>query len=220
MSEATVAAMRTTDKKPGVIPPKAIEALRKHAVTLTISRGEDGYWTLMRYLDQRGGFTPDDLTRPLREPEAQTEIKQYLNACIKAGYVVAAKARGMLQIARKQAEAPRLTKNGREMVHATRQSHLWRAMKMLGYFTIADVVVATSTGEAVMPEDFAFRYIEELETAGYLTSRMGQFGKTYRLRSAMNTGPAAPQVLRARFVWDPNTCQIVGQATRIEEVRA
>ena len=88
---------------------------------------------------------------------------------------------------------------------------------MLGYFTVRDLCIETSAPEAEMPVAFATRYVEELSAAGYLISRPGPLGMTYRMRPAMNTGPGAPQVLRARFVWDPNLCKVMGETT-VEEV--
>lgn len=204
-------------KRKASLPQRLIEALRSRTVTLTVPRSEDGYWTLIRYMNERGGFTADDLLRHVSDAEARAEIGHYLDACIRAGYVVPGKARGLLKVGRPQAEAPRLTRQGRERAHTTRQSHIWRAMKMLGYFTIRDLCVATATPGAEMPEAFAARYVEELAHAGYLISRPGPLGMTYRMRPTMNTGPGAPQVLRARFVWDPNLCRVVGD-TRLEEV--
>lgn len=200
------------------IPERIRAAFAARCVTLTVPRGEDGYWMLIRYLDGRGGFTRDEVKRRLPDDGARQSFDVYMDALIRAGFVSPA-GTGLHRVTRKQVEAPRLTQAGRQKVHATRQSYLWRAMKMLGFFSVDDLVVAASSPDLEITSIFAASYADELAAAGYLLSRNERGRMLYRLRPAMNTGPAAPQVLRARFVWDPNLCRVVGEATRIDEVR-
>lgn len=204
--------------KPDTIPERIRAAFATRCVTLTVPRGEDGYWMLIRYLDARGGFTRDDVKRRLPDAEARDAFDGYMDALVRAGFV-ASSGGNFYRVARKQVEAPRLTQAGRQKVHATRQSYLWRAMKMLGFFSVDDLVAASSSPELEISAAFANTYADELAAAGYLLSRSERGRTVFRLRPGMNTGPAAPQVLRARFVWDPNLCRVVGEATRIDEVR-
>ena len=208
-----------TAKKPE-LPANLKAALEERCVTLKIPRSEEGYWTLLRYLDGRGGFTIGDATRRLPE-DARTDLAGYVGLLLKAGYLAASNAgSGFLRITRPQPEAPRLTRSGKQRVVSTRQSYLWRGMKMLGFFTIADLVHATSGPDLAISSEHAERYVDELAAAGYLLSRAERGRTVYRLKPQMNTGPAAPQALRARFVWDPNLCRVMGDATRIEDVRS
>ena len=152
--------------------------------------------------------------------DARETLSHYLDALTRAGFIGGSSTSRILRILRPQAEAPRLTQAGRPRVQATRQSYLWRGMKMLRFFTIDDLVVAVSSPELTITHAFAERYVVELAAAGYLISRTDDRGTLYRMRPKMNTGPAAPQVLRARFVWDPNLGCVMGEATKLEEVRS
>lgn len=200
------------------IPQRVLDAIAARTVTLTIPNGPDGYWTLIRYLDGRGGFTVGDATRRLPDDAARSQFADYIGLLIKAGYVVAHKAGGqMLRIVKQQPEAPRLTAAGKQRAVATRQQLVWNAMKMLTYFSVSDLLLATSAG---MRRDAVERYLEALVSAGYLVSREMEGRKLYRMKPGMWTGPVAPQVLRANFVWDANLCRVVGTAIGIEEIRS
>ena len=91
---------------------------------------------------------------------------------------------------------------------------------MLGYFTAAELAAGSSEPDFAVSLEQAQRYATALAEAGYLNTReRGGEPALYRLKNGMNTGPAAPEVLRAHLVWDPNKCRAMSTMARAEEVR-
>ncbi len=207
---------RARDTQKDKLPDRITEAIEARRLTLTLPHGDDGTWTLIRHLNARGRFRLGDLVRPL-PADTHDAATDYVSALLRGGFLSGA-IDGWMRIERQQIEAPKLTKLGRARALPTRQANLWRAIRMLGVFYVEELVAAATSSETPIAADFALRYVDELVGAGYLMARLEVGRSLYRLKSRMNTGPAAPQVLRARFVWDPNLCRVMGDATRIEEV--
>lgn len=194
---------------------------------LQIPRTYDGLWALMRWLDKhRGHFSLVELLYYVKTEIDAGVVRSYVRHLSAHGFIVvhtqrrAADGGCCYRIARRQVETPRFKSNGERLPSAQRADQLWRAIKMCGFFTAREVAMAASIPECVVPEIDARRYCDDLTAAGYLMARSNNEGHTiYRLRPKMQTGPAAPQLLRARLVWDPNIMQIVGQGIGVEEVR-
>ncbi len=197
--------------------------------SVVIPRGEAGAWMLARKLGKgRREFTAEAIVEQSRGAVDAGDLADYLARLMKGGFVemtgvtvlkggAVTRAYRLLKV---QPETPRLSRDGVPLASPQRFACLWRAMKMLGYFTTLDLASSASLPELPITEEQAARYATDLAHAGYLQmkERAGQ-PPLYRLKQTMNTGPCAPEVLRARFVWDPNTCRVVGDAARIEEVR-
>ena len=180
----------------------------------------DGAWRLMLYLDRHGKPITWRALSSLTLADDGKDLRAFVTGLVAAGYL----ARGPGQeetyrLLRRQAETPRLTQSGKPLAHAARAAHMWRAMKMCGYFTARDLAIAASVPEWPVGEDQARGYAEDLVAVGYLMCRGDGASRIYRLKAKMNTGPSAPRVLRARFVWDPNLCRVIGPTVRIDEVR-
>lgn len=198
-------------------------------LNVVIPRGEAGAWMLMRKVGKgRKEFTAEAIVEQSRGAVDAGDLADYLARLMKGGFVemtgvtvlkggAVTRAYRLLKV---QPETPRLSRDGVPLASPQRFACLWRAMKMLGYFTTLDLASSASLPELPISEEQAARYANDLALAGYLQmkERAGQ-PPLYRLKQTMNTGPCAPEVLRARFVWDPNTCRVVGDAARIEEVR-
>lgn len=180
----------------------------------------DGVWRLVLHLDQkRRPITWDCLRGVIEAGETGASLEAFVKGLVAGGYL-RPNDDGSFRLLRRQFETPRLTQAGKPLAHAMRSQHMWRAMKMCGYFTARDLAIAATLPDYPVTEDEAQRYAEELVTVGYLQSRDNPDAlRLYRLKSKMNTGPAAPRVMRARFVWDPNLCRVMGVATHVEEVR-
>lgn len=199
-------------------------AFATQSLKLHIPRSHDGIWMLMRWLDaNRGGFAASDLRRLIGDNIAWDEVEAYVKTLDRGGYIV--RQTGCLprepiyRVERKQVETPRLRADGAVISAAQRADHLWRAIKMLGFFTPRELAVAAASDEWPITTEQASRYAIDIANAGYLMLREAEAGPVFRLKARMNTGPAAPQVLRARFVWDPNLGRIMGETAFAEEVR-
>ncbi len=222
--DARLALARDQDEPPviqGMRPePVAFYAAR---LPVQIPRTHDGLWMLMRWLHtNKGGFTASDLRVQIGENIAWDEVTAYLKALDRGGYVAregGAAHDPLYRLVKLQAETPRLRADGAVVSASQRADYLWRAMKMLTFFTPRELAVAASSEEWPISVEQASRYAIDLAAAGYLMVREGEQGAVFRLKNRMNTGPAAPQVLRARFVWDPNLGRIMSETAFAEEVR-
>lgn len=193
-------------------------------VPVQIPRTQDGLWMLMRWLTQhKGQFSPHDLQRAVSGNVEHQAVDQYLRALDRGGFVVPTLTIDGARAYRcdlRHVETPRVAADGAILVGPRRYATMWRSIKMLGYFTPWDLAVAASLPELAISPDQARRYADDLVAGGYLIVRSRPDDEQlYRLRPAMNTGPAAPVVLRARFVWDANLCRVMGRTAAIDEVR-
>lgn len=208
------------------IAPEQIAVVRFAKLELQIPRTYDGLWALMNWLDrERGGFTEHEVVQMMCHDVDAAVVVSYVRALERCGAILPAltiqsATRYFRVDRRRQVETPRVARDGSLLIGPQRLANLWRSMKMCGYFTARDLAVAASMPDLPISEDSAGRYAADLAHAGYLITKTRPGEATvYRLRSTHNTGPAAPEVLRARFVWDPNLCRIVGDAASIDEVR-
>lgn len=101
--------------------------------------------------------------------------------------------------------APRVRKNG-VLLPDSGRTRMWRAMPILGMFTVRELVNAASLEDATIAYGEAQAYCQWLARGGYL-HRTGT--DTYRFIAARNTGPKAPQILRVKQLYDPNVDKIV-----------
>ena len=194
---------------------------------MTIPRTFDGLWAMLRWLDKtRGHFGLNEVLWFVKTEVSHSIVRQYIRHLHASGYLtvqtgtLAADGGAIYRISKRQVETPRFKADGEPLASDQITANLWRGMKLLGYFKAEDLSFAASLPELPISKIDARRYCEDLAAAGYLLSRQDPAGWTlYRLRPRMNTGPAAPRLLRARFVWDPNLGQIMGSATSVQEIR-
>jgi hypothetical protein len=142
-------------------------------------------------------------------------IECYVRALEKAGYVKRVTAHGRHSHAEFAlvrdvgVEAPRLTKEGLPVDQGAKRLALWRAMKILKMFNVAEL--AAAAGREVLIADVK-SYVHYLGKAGYLAlvrkgdpHRLAQ----YRFIPARDSGPRAPMVQRVKHVYDPNLGAVV-----------
>ncbi|MEQ1698163.1 MAG: hypothetical protein ABL901_20225, partial [Hyphomicrobiaceae bacterium] len=75
-----------------------------------------------------------------------------------------------------------------------------------------------TTSEIDVPEAVAADYADHLTTSGHLAKRE-QPDKPTIYRLMRHTGPMAPRIYRASFVWDPNLNCVFGPGQTVREVR-
>lgn len=102
-------------------------------------------------------------------------------------------------------DAPRVRKDG-SFPPETAQNRMWRAMKVLREFSTRDLVVHASLPDSTIADTTASIYCRWLEAGGYLVAADI---KPSRYRLVKNTGAKAPQILRIKQLYDPNTGKVV-----------
>ncbi|MDC7984786.1 hypothetical protein PQJ75_13705 [Rhodoplanes sp. TEM] len=187
-----------------------------------IPRGHDHYWAVIRTLDKAGPWTAGEVVGESNAHRAS--VHDFVGRLVKAG--IARHAGGerapRYRLAQSPAATPRLRRNG-TAAPPSAQAQLWCAIRQLGQFTYAELILAASTDELAIEEITARSYLKRLSAAGYITAVVpGAPGKpaVWKLKPSMNTGPKAPQILRAHVVFDPNRGAVVGGPVQAEEVSA
>lgn len=187
-----------------------------HRIAVRVPRGQDGFWRIMRQLDAaHGEFTVTDIEGGTNVP--RESVEHYVQRLTKGGFLkplrdvaVAGtpfKAK-VYRLLRRPATAPRLRDDGTP-VPPTAQERLWLGMRNLRQFDAKELAFTASMPGALVPRKTAQRYINQLETAGYLSA----FARgVYRLKPAMNTGPLPPSILKIDAVWDRNRKKLIGPA--------
>lgn len=104
------------------------------------------------------------------------------------------------------ASAPRLGRDGSE-IQPTGRTRMWQAMPILRTFTPEELVNTASLPSAPIALADAEFYCRWLVRGGYL--RKG--GDTYTAIPSKRHGPKAPQVLRVKQLFDPNTGEVVAE---------
>ena len=186
---------------------------------LQIPASHDGLWALIRSLGRDGSFRVADVVMAVRGNIRSSDVLAYARALERAGILVRELSipdDPRYRVDLRHVETPRLRADGSVLAVARRTALMWRSIKMLGLFTADNLAVAASLPDLAITPEQAGRYADDLTAGGYLIS---QSLKLYRLKPGMNTGPAAPRVLRARFIWDANLCRVMGAAA-IDEVRS
>ncbi len=107
-------------------------------------------------------------------------------------------------------EAPRVNKKGEKVLQGKKRERIWKSIRILkNGFTIADLVMTSSTpGKQVSKVD-AQQYCQKLARAKYLKKMSPNIPARYRLQRGKNTGPKPPMVQKNGAIFDPNLNQVV-----------
>lgn len=107
---------------------------------------------------------------------------------------------------------PRITREGKSNTQGRGKENMWIAMKVLGDFTVHELVFNASTEQQSVKLTTANEYVANLVKAGYLrvTQRHGPGRPArYRLLASRNTGPQPPSVQRNKAIYDGNLDKVV-----------
>jgi hypothetical protein len=193
------------------------------ALTVAPPPGPEQFWTAMRDLTKRnGGFSWREIYIN-SDGVGRDAARRYVVACAKAGHIKQIDMRGREKIyivTRQSAKTPLIVmRDGDPGARGQHRQHIWTAMRTLSVFTAREIAAAASTDEVRINVKTVERYIHQLRTAGLVTymQNAGKSGaSTYRLKPAANSGPRAPRILQARFVYDANLKKVVGDASTSE----
>lgn len=193
------------------------------ALTIAPPPGPEQFWAAMRELTKsHGGFTWREIY--IRSNEVGRDAaRRYVVACAKAGHIRQIDMRSrekVYVVTRQTSKAPLIVmRDGDPGARGLHRQHIWTAMRTLSVFTAREIAAAASTDDVRVNVKTVERYIHQLRVAG-LISYMKNEGKrgasTYRLKPSANSGPKAPRILEARFVYDANLKTVVGEACTSE----
>jgi len=198
------------------------------ALTMIIPRNEDGAWVVIKSLAKSNReFTAEQVHEAMQGALPLESIADYIRRLGKGKF---AELNGVVmqngrltkawRLLRAPAETPRLGVDGRPLKHAAQQDAMWKALEMGGllFITANDLAMYATTPELEVPESVAAEYADHLTASGHLAKR-DQTGKQTIYRLMRHTGPMAPRIYRASFVWDPNLNCVFGPGQTVREVR-
>jgi hypothetical protein len=165
-------------------------------------------WATMRELET---FTLRELCRAVNIGRdtviTHGKAGDYLRGLVRAGIVTQTET-GRLAEAHQYTltkdmgvRAPRVRKDG-SLLPDSGRNRMWKAMQVLGRFSVRELMHAASLDDAPVAYNEAKTYCQWLARGGYLL-RSG--GERFAFVRARHTGPKAPQILRVKVLYDPNT---------------
>lgn len=173
-----------------------------------VATDRERLWAAMRELRV---FDTRDLALKSKVARHKGKIKDYADALTRAGILLKTPARVCGDFARYElvrdlgVDAPRVRKDG-TAVPDDGQTRMWRAMKILRTFSARDLVVHAALPGFPVADSTAATYCRWLESGGYLVR---QPGEVPRWRFVRDTGARAPQILRVKQLFDPNTGEVM-----------
>lgn len=168
-------------------------------------------WTVIR--SQSQPWTLADIA--IRSKCEHGKVRDYVRSLVRAGIVavqtpfqrhtpthfILAEDRGV--------DAPRVRKDGSPLP-PTGRARMWKAMRILKVFTETELAEHASLPEAPVAEGEVHTYCLWLARGGYL--RSGGERDRWSFIPGRYTGAKAPQVLRIKQLYDPNTGEVVYQS--------
>lgn len=202
-------------------------------VEVSMPSGPAHYWREMRRLGSKG-FTVRAIANASDGVSYET-VRRYVWWLQREGYVarIGQKQDGyavqaVYVIKRDTATAP-IERSGARTINA--REAMWNAIRALKMFTARELAVSAATEERPISQRSANLYIQRLAQAGVLevvvaprraTGKIGPVPRgaiagTWRLRRTADTGPQAPKLCNAGFVFDPNKNVVLGAAVITEQ---
>lgn len=199
-------------------------ALRSHldllAISVRVPRGTEGFWQIIRDLDEAGTWTIAEICK--RTNVHRRNVSTYVQGLAASGIAtvveVKQQARGRVEPAkvyrlnRRPIVAPRVRRDG-TLLPETHIETLWRTMKIAKTFTHTELAEAASTSDRPVKASTAKSYLNELCAVGIICRiEPATTAQETRFRLVRNLGNRAPKVLSASVVFDPNANEVVGEA--------
>lgn len=166
-------------------------------------------WEVIRTLKD---FTAPDIRAELPGAAPLDRIREYCGCLVAGGYLTKTGPRYRL-VKDLGAEAPRLRRDGTEVTQGQQRERIWRAMRVLKRFTVAELMLASADGDKTPAQAELVDYCRWLSRAGILIHRPNTLGMLteYLLLPSKVPGPLPPQILRRKALWDPNHKRILYQ---------
>lgn len=205
------------------------------SIEVAMPSGPAHYWAAMKAAGKKG-FTVRSIALA-SEGVAYETVKRYVWFCVQHGHVVKIGERQdgyatqvVYAVKTPLTKAP-IERKGEKRL--TARQAMWNAMRTLQQFSVNELKGTASTEERPISQRSAELYVQKLVAAGVLSvleeparasgkSKSGlPRGATpgrYALKPAANTGPQAPVLCKADFVFDMNTRKPLGES-KVTEAR-
>lgn len=187
----------------------------KHSASVPALRGYDAIWAVIR---AQGTFAVPALVKAC-PGTSRSSARKYVCSLMAAGIVrkVAAAAHRSrpdtyeLVPECNTPETPRVRPDGSVVLDGAMREAIWRSIKVLKAFTVAELVRIGSTEEVAITKTEAHRYLHFLALAGYVTIECQRVNlpRLYRILPSKCVGPLSPKVRRHVELFDPNLDRIV-----------
>ena len=183
-------------------------------------RGYEVFWGIIRAQGTAGALITVAGVHRLTNASLDS-VRDYMKALERGGFLELAEehprggnrpAAKCYRLLKSPKDAPRLRRDGTPVEMGAAREQMWRTIRMLGKFTLRDLVVTASTERTPIKESDAKDYLRYLRIAGYLKSQRQALPggpAVYQLLPGKNTGPRPPMVQRVRQVFDPNLGKVV-----------
>lgn len=192
-------------------------------IEVAMPSGPAHYWREM--MARPKGFTIREIAL-CSEGVAYKTVKRYVEFLKAGGFVVRVGERrdGYAQQAvyavKKRATKAPIKRPDPLRAPITAREAMWNAIRALSQFTVMELAVSASTEERPVAQRTADHYVRALLRAGVLQAvsppetlrGRGSTPGVYRLVKSANTGPLAPKLCNAGFVFDPNSNRVLGDA--------
>lgn len=200
-------------------------------LSVVLPRGIDAIWSTILALDEQGPWATMDVAGASHQGKKETYA--YVLALIANGHIEQAGERAsrihmgpatvpLYRLRRRLMNAPRFGRDGKP-AKISGQQQVWNAMRTIsGGFDYRELALAASTDETLIAPSAAKTYLKHLLAAGYLNvvrPAKGNVPAVLALKQSVKNRPLAPQIMRTKYVWDPNIRSVVGNSEMSEEVR-
>lgn len=206
---------------------------RPFNLPVTLPKGPEHYWAIARKAGPAGITVPE--LAGCTNGVAYKTVKNWVRSLANAGALKAVgsrpqkgrpqgagKAAILYAVAIRSAAVPVCRRDSFTGERGQIQQQLWTAMRTLPAFGTIELAASASTDTLPVKPRTAEEYVRRLTRAGllavlvdYAKGKPGATGAragTWRLKSQANTGPLAPKVFSATFVFDANRQRMFGEA--------
>ncbi|WP_137136648.1 hypothetical protein [Rhizobium sp. FKY42] len=190
-----------------------------------LRNGSAFWWQLILDMTREGqSFTYADLDGA-SEPYHEKQLGMFLRKLEKAGIIErtpTTESARTFRLIKRQSQCPVVSVNERESLMGKRLQAMWNVMRRRrGGFTVDELTIDASTDDAIVARNTAKQYCLLLHRAGLLVlqkaGKRGENRNIYVLKGSANTGPKPPRRMQAKFVFDPNSNQVLGDLIAEED---
>lgn len=184
--------------------------------------GGEFLWTQLLDASRDGGSMTQTELRGRCDAGHTSAIGDFLRRMVSAGYIEATDDQPRrYRIVKPQRDCPSLKQDGTPDIKGRAQQQLWNVMRRarLG-FTIEQLMIDAATDDVAIGHETARSYVRLLQRAGVVklqNAAQVQKDSIFVLTGSGNTGPKAPRRMRTAFMYDPNTCSLLGEVVAQED---